>query len=802
MTVRLPARLAKTVFGEGLAESTLAGLGWAIATLAAFATLPWVRTGRRDFFQWAADRVGLVLLSQGWEAWVVVGAAAAAALASVAPLRQRTRGLTLVAAGVAGVAATVRQLVEAGEPMGAGALVTLLGFTVLSGIGLSRAGLVWADGFIASSILLAAGFVAVFILYPLVLVLHASVVVDGRFTLQVLERTLRSPIFLLVRNPAGPGNELTVAAWVAGLGAGAGFAAAMWRHRQPLAALGWAGAGAIGGFVASLLVTGFGAVRNSLVLAITVGAVSTALGFGFALLGARSLKPAGVVVAPLVLGASALGAHLLGGSGGVRGPLAQAAVLVIGFVVAVVVYRRMRMPLRALLSPFSVLPIITPPFLLGLAMIYMFGRRGFVTHQLLGLSTNAFFGPLGVGVAQVLAFTPIAYLVLAGVVQALDPALEEAAHTLGASRGHLFRTVTWPLVRPGIANAFLLVMIESLADFGNPIILGGGKPFLATEVFFAIDGRYDPHEAAVYGVTLLVIALGVFAAQQAWVGRRQYTTVTGRPTAGRHSRLPAGLEWGLIVLFTGWVALAVSLYGSVLVGGFVKLWGFDHTFTLQNYRALAKEGLSVYLSTTRLAALSMVPSALFGFVLAYLVVRHRFPGRRWLEAASMLSFATPGTVMGIGYILAFNQGPLLLTGTSAIIVLAFIFRNMPVAIRSAVAALHQLDAALEEASATLRATSLTTLRRVVLPLLVPALLSGLVFSYVRAMTAISQVIFLISPGNQVVTTLILSWVEYGTLGRAAALTSVLILSMAAVIAALYPAMRRLGGPGRGVAMVA
>ncbi|HEU4797742.1 MAG TPA: ABC transporter permease subunit, partial [bacterium] len=165
-----------------------------------------------------------------------------------------------------------------------------------------------------------------------------------------------------------------------------------------------------------------------------------------------------------------------------------------------------------------------------------------------------------------------------------------------------------------------------------------------------------------------------------------------------------------------------------------------------------------------------------------------------LEFSSMLSFAVPGTVMGIGYILAFNQGPLLLTGTSLIIILAFVFRNMPVGIRSGVAAIHQIDRSLEEASTMLRANSAVTLWRIVMPLVRSALLSGLVFAFVRAMTAVSQVIFLITPQHSLATTQILTYIEYGSQGRGAALASLLTVFMIAVILVLYGINRRLGGP--------
>lgn len=709
---------------------------WGGVTLLGSLLLSWARTGR-DLFAFVPGSTGLQLLR---ESPVMAGIAAVAALVALTgalPRPMSERGRIALALGAAGCALSVFYLLSSGQPFGPGAVVAVLGFLAILGTGLALSGTLRTDAFLATSILWVTAFVVAFILFPLWAVLKASVVVQGQLSLAAVKSVLRSPAFFLLNNPATPRNEAAVAA-VAGFLAAVAIAVVWLANRRGWGALRAAAAAGVGISVLAALYLGFGALRNSVLLAIVVGVVATALGFLFALLGERS-----------------------------------------------------RLRTRRLLGPLSILPIITPPFVLGLALIYMFGRRGFVTHGLLGLSTGIFFGPFGVAVAQILAYAPIAYLVLQGVVQAMDAAMEEAAETLGASRWHVLRTVIWPLARPGIANAFLLVAIESLADFGNPIIVGGGVPFLATEVFFAIIGRFNPSEAAVYGVVLLAMTLSIFLVQRYWIGRRFYVTVTGKPSAARPRPLPVALDYAASGVFLGWVVLIVALYGSVFIGSITQLWGFDYTLTLQHLKALSPTGWQVFWTSARLSAYAAIPSTLLGFLIGYLVTRVEFPGKSALEFGSMLSFAVPGTVMGIGYILAFNQGALLLTGTEVILILAFVFRNMPVGIRSGVAAILQIDRSLEEASTMLRANSPTTLRRIVMPLVRAALLSGLVFAFVRAMTAVSQVIFLITPAHNLATTQILSYVEYGSLGRGAALASLLTLFMVVVILALYAINRRL-----------
>lgn len=708
---------------------------WGGLTLLGTLLLSWARTGR-DLFAFVPGSIGLQLLR---ESPIMLGITAVAALVVLTGALQRPesqRGRITLWLGAAGCALSVFYLVNSGQPFGPGAIVAVLGFLAIMGTGLALSGTLRTDAFLATSILWVGAFVFAFILFPLWAVLKASVVVKGQLSLAAVTSVLKSPAFFLLNNPASSRNEAAIAAAL-GLVTAAVVGIVWLANRRGWRAIRAAAVAGVGIWVLAALYLGFGALRNSVLLAIVVGVVATALGFVFALLSERS-----------------------------------------------------SLRTRRLLGPLSILPIITPPFVLGLALIYMFGRRGFVTNGLLGLSTGVFFGPLGVAVAQILAYAPIAYLVLQGVVQAMDAAMEEAAETLGASRWHILRTVIWPLARPGIANAFLLVAIESLADFGNPIIVGGGVPFLATEVFFAIIGRFNPSEAAVYGVVLLAMTLSIFLVQRYWIGRRFYVTVTGKPSSAQHRPLPRALDYATSGVFLAWVVLIVALYGSVFIGSVTKLWGFDYALTLQHIRALSPTGWQVFWTTVRLSAYAAIPSTILGFLIGYLVTRVEFPGKSALEFGSMLSFAVPGTVMGIGYILAFNQGALLLTGTSLILVLAFVFRNMPVGIRSGIAAILQIDRSLEEASTMLRANSPTTLRRIVMPLARAALLSGLVFAFVRAMTAVSQVIFLITPAHNLATTQILSYVEYGSLGRGAALASLLTLFMIAVILALYAVNRR------------
>ncbi len=452
---------------------------------------------------------------------------------------------------------------------------------------------------------------------------------------------------------------------------------------------------------------------------------------------------------------------------------------------------------KGLLRVMSVLPIITPPFVIGLAVILLFGRAGLVSTFLYDWFDVArsrwIYGLSGVFLAQLLAFTPIAFLVLIGVVQGIAPSLEEAAQTLRASRWTTFRTVTWPLLRPGLANAFLLGFVESLADFGNPLVLSGNYELLSIKVFFAVVGAaHDQGRAAVLALVLLVFTLGAFYAQHRWLGRVSYTTVTGKGDSGLPLPLPKWVSRICYAVVIPWSIFTFVIYGMIIAGGLVKAMGRDHTPTLEHFltgfridlsspQPFAGSGWSSFWTTLEISILSAPLTGAIGLLTAYLLTRQQFAGKRAFEFGTMLSFAIPGTVIGVSYILAFNVPPVELTGTGIILIICFVFRNMPVGVRAGIATLSQIDKSLDEASLTLGARTFTTVRRVVLPLLRPALVAAMVYSFVRAMTAVSAVIFLVTAQYNMATAYIVGRVEAGEFGLAIAYSSVLILVMVGAI---------------------
>ncbi|MEO8143836.1 MAG: iron ABC transporter permease, partial [Betaproteobacteria bacterium] len=482
----------------------------------------------------------------------------------------------------------------------------------------------------------------------------------------------------------------------------------------------------------------------------------------------------------------------------------------LGLAFALVVTRS-NFPARRAVRLLTVLPIVTPPFVIGMGLILVFGRAG-LANQLLewafGFEPSRWiYGLPGVLLAQLFAFTPVAFLVLVGVVEGVSPTMEEAAQTLRADAARTFRTVSLPLMRPGIANAFLISFIESIADFGNPIVLGGNFGVLSTEIYFSIVGaQLDQGRAAALALVLLAFALSAFALQRRVLGGRSFVTVTGKGETGLPVPLPRGARRAALTLVLPWMLLTVVIYSLALIGGFVETWGRDYSFTFKHFvkafelssgaGGLVWSGAAwnSFWTTVVLAAIAAPLTAGLGLVVAWLIARQPFAGRGAFEFMTLLSFAVPGTIIGIAYVIAFNVPPIEITGTALVIVLCLVFRNLPVGVRAGVAAMSQLDRSLDEASLTLRATGGRTLARVVLPLLRPAIAGALVYSFVRAMTTVSAVIFLVSAEYDLATAYIIGRVINGDYGVALAYCTVLILLMVTAIVLIQwlVGARRLG----------
>jgi iron(III) transport system permease protein len=619
----------------------------------------------------------------------------------------------------------------------------------------------------------------------------------------------------------------------------------------------------------------------------------------------------------------------------------------------------------------ALVPTVSPPFAIAMSTILLFGRNGLITRRLFGISfergMNDVYGLDGLVFVQVLTFFSVAYLIIRAMLERLDPHMEEAAHSLGASKFHIFRTITLPLLIPGLAGSFLLLFVESLADLGNPLLISGNVNLLAAQIFLAVAGEFDYQKASTLALVLLIPTLIVFILQRYWVGRRSYISVTGKPASGHIMVKEPITRWSFITVTYATTVLIVVMYASIIVGSFSKVWGIDFTPTLEHWKLMLGRGVEAILDTTFLSIMATPIAGLLGMGIAFLVVRKQFAGKDVLDFGSNLGAGVPGTILGIGFIisfvtppwfivgalylvlsvfmvrmlfdngrsqlitlligsaiagglrysetllsetglmyvlggayfalaayfffvrhqkasgkallglggylmmadlirpivrpitkfsfsldstfwsdvlkqladymqvifqmpqailmivyifvavtivgklagreklilgiiflglggtLAFIGEPLAIIGTPYIIIAAFAVRSLPASVRAGIAALQQIDPSIEEASNSLGADAQYTFRKITLPLITPALLAGLIFSFTRSMTSLSAIIFLVSARWRIVTASILGEWEQGGVSFAAAYATVIIVLVLIAIGILYLITNRLLG---------
>jgi len=430
---------------------------------------------------------------------------------------------------------------------------------------------------------------------------------------------------------------------------------------------------------------------------------------------------------------------------------------------------------KKFISTMATLPVISPPFSLTLSIILLFGNNGLITKQLLGMSNFSIYGLGGLTLVQTMGMFPIAYLTMVGVLQSIDSTLEDASLDLNASKSRTFFKVTLPLAAPGILSAWLLVFTNSLADFANPLILSGSYKVLSVEAYIEVTGMGRLGNGAALSLLLLLPTVTAFLIQRFWVSKKSFVTVTGKPS-GRITELvskPVKITLNTLIILI--IVFLIGLYGTIIAGSFVKNWGIDYTFTLDNFREALQRGKEAIGDTVTLATVATPIAGILAMLTALVVVRKKFPGKRLMEILVMVPFAIPGTLIGISYILAFNKPPILIVGTAFIIIINYVIRELPVGVESGVAALRQIDPSIEEAASDLGADVTTVFRTIVLPLLRPAFISSLSYTFVRSMTAVSAVIFLISAKWYHITVLIYNFSENLRFGYASVLATTLIV---------------------------
>lgn len=448
------------------------------------------------------------------------------------------------------------------------------------------------------------------------------------------------------------------------------------------------------------------------------------------------------------------------------------------------VYLKMNPVTGGLFKVVSLLPVVSPPFVLSLSMIMLFGKAGIITRHLLGIYDNSVYGYWGIVIVQTLTFFPVCYMMLKGLLKNIDPSLEEAARDMGASRWRVFMNVTLPLLLPGLGNAFLVTFIESIADFANPMIIGGSYDTLATTIFLQITGAYDKAGAAAMAVVLLAITLLMFAVQKYYLEAKTASTLTGKASRARMLIEDKSVKIPLTIFCTLVAAFVILMYICVPIGAFFPTWGrkfFPLTGKWFKLVFTRYKGFKAFRDSFLLSLIAAPITALLSMIISYLVVKRKFRGKGFIEAVSMLAMAVPGTVLGVGYIRGFSGGVFHsgflqgLYGTGAILVIVFIVRSLPTGTRSGISALRQIDKSIEESAYDMGADSFRVFTTVTLPLIKDSFLSGLVTAFVRSITAISAIILLVTPSFLLITVQINEFAEKGEYSLACAFATLLIL---------------------------
>ena len=431
----------------------------------------------------------------------------------------------------------------------------------------------------------------------------------------------------------------------------------------------------------------------------------------------------------------------------------------------------------------SMLPVVSPPFVLSLSVIMLFGKAGIITRYLLHIYDNNVYGFWGITIVQTLTFFPVCYMMFKGLLKNIDPSLEEAARDMGASRWRVFQDVTFPLILPGLGNAFLVTFIESIADFANPMIIGGSYDTLATSIYLQITGAYDKQGASAMAVVLLLITLAMFIVQKYYLEAKSTATLTGKASRARMLIEDKSVTIPLTVMCSLIAIFVIMMYVCVPFGALFKTWGYDFHLTTKWFEQVFTryKGLKAFKDSFVLSLIASPITALLSMIISYLVVKRTFRGKGFIEAVSMLAMAVPGTVLGIGYIRGFSAGIFRtgflqsLYGTGAILVIVFIVRSLPTGTRSGISALRQIDKSIEESAYDMGADSLKVFTSVTLPLIKDSFLSGLVTAFVRSITAISAIILLVTPRYLLITVQINEFAEKGAYGIACAFATILII---------------------------
>jgi iron(III) transport system permease protein len=467
-----------------------------------------------------------------------------------------------------------------------------------------------------------------------------------------------------------------------------------------------------------------------------------------------------------------------------------ALTIVLAYAFAYALHRAV-LPGRAVLRTIALLPLFAPSLVQAIGLVFLLGRNGLINRTFhLDLDIYGFWG---IVVSDVLYAFPHAFLILSAALAVGDGRHYESARMLGASAWRIFRTITLPATRYGLASATFIVFTIVITDFGNPVVIGGDYGVLATEMYNQVSGQANFEMGAVIGVLLLVPAALAVAGEK-MVARRQPPLVTAQsvPLTIRPDRRRDRVLLAYAVLVC---AAIVTVVGTVVFASFVRLWPYDLSLTLRHYRFDVQNGIAPLWTSIEVSVLAAAIGIVFVVTGAWAL--HRFGGihTRWLYFVSILPAAVPGMVLGLGYILAFNDRASVvypIYDTIVILAICNVYHYHAQGFLIATTSVKQVSRTFDEASTMAGAGLLRTLTRVTLPIIWPSVVTVGVFFFMRSMVTLSAVIFLITPATQLAAVSVLLLDDAGNLNQAAAFSVCIVAVVLAVLLAFQGLLRLAG----------
>jgi iron(III) transport system permease protein len=443
---------------------------------------------------------------------------------------------------------------------------------------------------------------------------------------------------------------------------------------------------------------------------------------------------------------------------------------------------RSAMPGKQIVKAVALIPLLAPSMLPAISFRYLFGNQGIMNWV---MGSYSIYGPIGIVMGEVFYCFPHALLILTTALATADARLFEAALSLKASRPRIFFTVTLPAAKYGIVSAIVVGFTQVITDFGIPKITGGQYNVLATDIYKQVVGSANFSMGAVVGVVLLGPALVAFAIDRL-VQRRQTATLTAR--AVPYEPKPARRFDALMLGYCSFICLLIlAILGVAVFASLIRYWPYNLELTLDHYDfdRVDERGWGAYINSLQLAFGTMIVGTAAVFLTAYVVTKTKGAAafRGGVHLMAMMPLSVPGLVLGLAYIFFFidPENPLnFLYRTITILVISTVIHYFTVSYLVAVTALKQMDQEFEAVSASLKVPFHRTLRRVTIPVCMPAILDISIYFFVNAMTTTSAVVFLYSSDTMPASVSILNQDETGAIASAAAMGVVIVLTSALV----------------------